>query len=512
MKTPSVIVGWIVLLVGALAAWAQDPSPDPVAAPAAPAAPAPSAASAAPATPAGQDGEMAPEGPPQEPGDSGAGPAPTKPPANPYQGVFYDNDFSYLEGPSTAERHFGDMWKRLHLGECMVFDVGGEYRLRQHNEHILTRDNDFLLQRTRVYGNLGIQGWIRLYAEAIDATSSWEDLPPRAIEENRFDALNLFGEVRVLDGCRGDLWLRAGRQELLYGAQRLISPLDWANTRRTFDGARLLWKGEDWNADAFWVRPVPQAQHLGNDHNFDHPDSSQEFFGVYLTRKGWESHKLDLYYLRYAEHEGRPDFSYHTLGGRWEGQRDNWLGEIEAGYQFGEFGPRDHSAGFYTVGVGRKLARLPWSPVLWAYYDWASGDRDPNDSLHGTFNQLFPLGHKYFGWMDIVGRQNIEDWNFQLTFTPHPAAAITLWGHVFRLQQARDALYDASGSPLRQDPTGAAGRDVGQELDVTLKWTLTPRANVLFGCSHLWPGAFLFDTPGGAGGRDFYYTQLTATF
>jgi hypothetical protein len=35
-----------------------------------------------------------------------------------------------------------------------------------------------------------------------------------------------------------------GRQELLYGAQRLISPLDWANTRRTFEGGKLIWQGE----------------------------------------------------------------------------------------------------------------------------------------------------------------------------------------------------------------------------------------------------------------------------
>ena len=28
--------------------------------------------------------------------------------------------------------------------------------------------------------------------------------------------------------------LRGGRQDLLFGAQRLIGPLDWSNTRRTF--------------------------------------------------------------------------------------------------------------------------------------------------------------------------------------------------------------------------------------------------------------------------------------
>lgn len=227
---------------------------------------------------------------------------------------------------------------------------------------------------------------------------------------------------------------------MLYGAQRLISPLDWANTRRTFDGAKLLWKGEDWNADAFWTRPVPQAQHLGNDHNFDHPDSSQEFLGLYLSRTGWTDHKLEFYYLRYAEYDGRPDFDYQTFGGRWEGRQDNWLWEIEGGYQFGEYGVRRHFAGFYTLGAGRKLAHLSWDPAVWVCYDWASGDRDPTGSVHGTFNQLFPLGHKYFGWMDIVGRQNIEDWNLQLTLSPHPKTAVTLWYHVFHLQQARDAL------------------------------------------------------------------------
>lgn len=433
-----------------------------------------------------------------------------KAPPSPYKPVFYDNDFKYLEDPRTTECYFGDLWKRLPVG-AMTLDLGGEYRLRQHNEHILLRDNDFLLQRTRLYANLEAREWLRFYAEAIDATSSYEDLPPRGIEENRFDALNLFGDVRLWDGQRVDIWLRGGRQELLYGNQRLISPLDWANTRRTFDGVKLFARGEKWNIDAFWVRPVPFAQHLGNDHNFDRPDTSQEFLGLFLTRTNLNNQTVEVYYLRLAEYDGRPDFDYHTLGGRWEGKYENWLSEAEAGYQLGEYGVQDHSAGFFTVGGGRKLVRLPWNMVFWAYYDWASGN-DPTARTHGTFNQLFAFGHRYLGFMDIVGRQNIEDLNFQLTVAPWKPVELLIWWHIFRLDQAQDALYDAGGAILRHDPTGAAGTDVGQELDLVLRWTITPRAEVLFGYSHLFPGDFLLNTPGGAPGRDFYYTEFTARF
>ena len=50
--------------------------------------------------------------------------------------------------------------------------------------------------------------------------------------------------------------MRLGRQELGFGRQRLVSPLDWANARRTFDGLTLEWLGEDWHTTGFVNRPV----------------------------------------------------------------------------------------------------------------------------------------------------------------------------------------------------------------------------------------------------------------
>ncbi len=117
-------------------------------------------------------------------------------------------------------------------------------------------DDDFLLQRFRLFGNLQYGEGLRGYAEMLDAVSYAEDKPARQIEEDRFEMLNLFVDARMLEAEDGDLFVRIGRQELLYGSERLISPLDWANTRCTFEGYKLFWKGKDWNVDAFYSRPV----------------------------------------------------------------------------------------------------------------------------------------------------------------------------------------------------------------------------------------------------------------
>lgn len=453
-------------------------------------------------------------------GGGGAGGKGKKDPsATAYKPLFYDNDFSYLVRSRTESPYLTDLAKRVPVGSRLTIDVGGEYRLRNHNENNMGLnklnglDNSLLLQRTRLYLNANFGNAFRFYSEMIDATSAYEDLTPRAIDENRADFINLFGDAVLWRGENGSLTARGGRQELLYGAQRLVSPLDWSNTRRTFDGAKMFWRSEKWSVDGFWTRPVPFGQHVSNDHNFDHPDLSREFFGLYATRKSGKKSGLDLYYLRLAEYDGQVDFDANTFGARWWGNRGDWLWEIEGGYQFGDVGPLDRSAGFYTIGLGHAFSRVRWTPTLWAYYDWASGDSDPTDGDNNTFNQLFPLGHKYLGYMDLVGRQNIESWNFLATLQPHERVRLLAWWYIFHLDESRDALYNSGGAPIRVDPTGAAGTDVGEELDLTVQVTVTPRVGILFGYSHFFAGEFVANTsPFVQNDADFYYTQLTTRF
>jgi hypothetical protein len=125
------------------------------------------------------------------------------------------------------------------------------------------------------------------------------------------------------------------------------------------------------------------------------------------------------------------------------------------------------------------------------YYDYASGTSDPNGAKVNTFNDIYPFGHYYMGWADLVARRNIHDVNAHLFLYPNQWTTLWLQYHRFWLAEGRDALYNAGGVPIRRDPTGQSGQDVGDEIDIVLNFHLTSYADFLFGYSRLFGGGFL---------------------
>ncbi|MGL4464614.1 MAG: alginate export family protein, partial [Planctomycetia bacterium] len=164
--------------------------------------------------------------------------------------------------------------------------------------------------------------------------------------------------------------------------------------------------------------------------------------------------------------------------------------------QLGARDDQDVVAGMATTGVGYNFKDAPMNPSVWLYYDYASGDDAPNLGSFNTFNHLFPFGHFYLGWTDLVGRQNIHDLNVQATLYPTKWITFYTAYHRFHLDEARDALYNPAGAAYRRDPTGAAGTDVGSEMDFIFNFHLTKHTDILAGYSHLWGGEFLDKTPG----------------
>lgn len=432
--------------------------------------------------------------------------------AGAYKPLFYDNNFSYINNPNYNECFFGDRLKQIPIGDCWMVDIGGQYRARYHGERnmrglgLTGRDDDFLLQRTRLFTNAKYGDNFRFFGEFLDAESNYENFPPRAIEVDRSDFLNLFVDWKFLEAPRGDMTVRIGRQELLYGNQRLISPLDWANTRRTFEGMKFLWVGEDWNVDGFYTRPV-----IVDPVKFDSPDYDQEFMGVYATYKAIKDHTFDFYYARYNNDRTPNDFKYDSLGSRMLVTSDEWLLETEGAVQFGEnTGGSDHSAGFAMAGIGRKWADHDWKPVLWGNYDWASGG-NVQGGRRG-FDHLFPLAHKYLGFMDLFGRSNINTPNVQLTMQPHEKLQVLVWYYYFFLDRIDDTPYNVNMTPFAPGVVPGS-RDLGHELDLVFTCTLNPRMELLFGYSHFWSGGY-YDTPGVpfSGDADFFYTHYQWNF
>ena len=446
-----------------------------------------------------------------------AAPAPAAKPAGPgpdtkaYKGVYYANDFSYLTPDYDGPRFFGDNWKNLDVGNTGKLSIGGEFRYRYMSEQGMGQQagatrfqdtqNDFGLVRLRLFADYKVNDRVRLYAEGIysDVADSNDEYIPRGIDRNRGDFQNLFADVKITENTN----VRIGRQELLLGSQRVISPLDWANTRRTFQGVRGTSKFNDWTVDAFWTQPVPVLFD-----EIDRGNESADFYGGYMTYNGWDRSNLDLYYLGFNNDANGGTFNRDTFGTRMYGNRGadgQWLYDFEGYVQTGNQQVLDQNIEAYavTAGIGRKFDR-PWKPTLWFYYDYASGN-NPNDTDTFQRNEdLFPLGHKYLGFVDAVQRENVASPNVLLTANPTKKLKLLLWYYNFQSARENDivpALGGTSAQSLEET-------DLGNEIDFLASLNINSRTNLLIGYSHFFAGDKLLDNTD----ADFFYLQATKRF
>ncbi|SFP98649.1 Alginate export [Nitrosomonas cryotolerans] len=433
----------------------------------------------------------------------------------------FDIDFRYLETPGYEEDFF-DPVKRIHLGSDWLLSFGGSFWYRYMHEtdsrlNISGKNNDYHLTRTRVHADLWYRDQVRIFAEFLDARSFGPELTPLAIDRNHTDLLNLFADVKLGNVKEAPLYIRFGRQELLYGSQRLIAPLDWANTRRTFQGIKTFWRSPTWDVDAFWVRPMDTEKG-----DFDNWDQQRNFFGLWGTYKPMKNQLLDLYFLSLDDNRTlnpanlrqgnilQGDSTVHTLGGRIVGDYNRFLYELEGMYQFGKRSNLDISAFSVSTGIGYQLP-LPMNPNIWIRYDFASGDSNPQDGRSNTFNHLFPFGHYYFGYLDQVGRQNIHDFNAQITLKPQPWFTFLAQYHRYYLANKRDFLYNAGGAATLRDPTGQSGSHVGDAIDFVVNFHIARHHDALIGYSKLFTGNFIENQRPGIS-PDLLYVQYNFRF
>ncbi|WP_168218817.1 alginate export family protein [Limnoglobus roseus] len=435
-------------------------------------------------------------------------------PKNPYlqwgqnPNPFFNVDFRYLDAPDNKEHFAFDSLKRIHLTDNLLFSTGGELRDRfatiqnpalfNRNPGAGSRDN-FNLFRTRIYGDLTYRDDLRLFAEFITAESSNQTIPLAASDVGRADFLNLFVQAKVATLNDEGVYLRAGRQELLFGSQRLIAPSDWANVRRTFQGLRGSWQGKNFEQDLFVVQPVvPDPGKISS------VNGDQLFVGEWFKYRFSKNVSTDLYYL-YLENgsptaaKGRGGVTgssgIHTIGNRFVGEKNGLLWDFENAIQFGRYANQQTLAGISVTGVGYYFKDLPASPTVWAYYDYASGDPHPGvGDTHHTFNTLFPFGHSYYAGLDSFGRQNLNDFHLEASLFPWNWLRIQGGYHILRLDQPKDALYSTSGGVVRQDTTGKAGTDVGQALTGAVQFHLDNHQSIVVQYSHLFSGDFIRNT------------------
>ncbi len=437
----------------------------------------------------------------------------------PWKFLRFQEDWSTLKNiPAPQRNHPFDSIKYIPLtaDESLWLSLGGRMRFRVETwsnfAFMDANDDTFLLTRIFLHGDLHLGKNLRVFVEGKSAHSSDRDLPggKRTLDVDVLELQQVFIDIRIPLGADAAFTLRTGRRELLKGKQRLVSPLPWGNTLRHWDGVSGILDIPNWNVEGFWTQFVPVQKYEFND-----PDSSNLFFGVYGAGKILAGQvELDLYWLgidRDAQtFNGTPgEEERHTLGGRLSGKMARFDYDLEGAYQFGTIGAGDIHAFMIASQIGYSRADWKGQPRLFLGFDYASGD-DASGGDVETFNQLFPLGHAYLGFMDFIGRQNNIDFSHGVAVHPVPKMTVAVTGHQFWRADADDALYNAGGGVVRAGSLGAS-RDVGYEVDLTAKYKFDRHLVGLAGYSHFFSGDFIKES-GPDKDMDFVYFQGVYTF
>jgi hypothetical protein len=445
----------------------------------------------------------------------GQPPCPPAPP--PYQSLRYDEEYTFLRNPSCRT----DVWdpvKYVPLNEQgdWFLSLGGEARLRY--EYFQDAewgrgpqdDDGFLLQRYMAHADLHLGPYARLFVQLKSALENGRDGGPRPTDEDALDLHQAFADVGGAIGAKASLTLRAGRQELQYGAQRLISVREGPNARLSFDALRLIARAGPWRVDGFVSRPVETDPGVFDDSS----DETRALWGVYavtplgLLPRG----KLDLYYLGF-DHEGArfdqgtADERRHTLGVRLWGRPAAWDYNVELLYQWGSFGEGSIQAWAASSDSGYTFRSAPLQPRLGLRAEINSGDRDPQDRDLQTLNALFPKGN-YFGEIALIGPANIVDLHPLLDLKVTGRLTVTFDWDFFWRQNVHDGIYGPAGNLLRSGRQSRA-RYVGSQPGVTLEWHVGRHLTVVGVYTHFFAGPFVRET---GPGRDIDYVSAWAKY
>lgn len=297
--------------------------------------------------------------------------------------------------------------------------------------------------------------------------------------------------------------LALGRQDLEYGAGRLFAPVNWSNVGGYWwDAAKLYHAAGALRLDALYARRVivkPGAPNVRH--------QPYHLAGL-IGRLRSQDLVPEMFYLRKWS-EASPREDRHTWGvSLHRPPGEGWDGLVWAALQKGDVGDHTISANALLLRAGYTFD-APGRPRAAVEWNRASGDRRPDDRREGTFDGLFGSTAQPYGWMNVVTLKNLDDLAVILQLRPINPVLVTAEYHHFGLAQSRDAWYGYDRKPARRDPTGAAGEELGHELDFIVGWTPPiPNLTVLAGVARFWPGAFVRRTDGGSKPANWIFAHV----
>lgn len=259
------------------------------------------------------------------------------------------------------------------------------------------------------------------------------------------------------------LWVQTNRI-----GQRLLGPVDYTHTGRSFDGGRIAFDAGDWNATAFGFRATRGAFEVNANAEMD-----VTVAGAALNLKDSPAVSATLgktiarvFYFYYGDRRnvvfldnrplalrrldaGRPA-NLHTLGGNAIHVEPLGPGNVDAMMygmtQMGDWQSQSQNAYAWGTEVGYQLSGVWAKPWLRLGFNVGSGDTDPVDDTHGTFFQMLPTAWLY-AQFPFYNMMNSQDAFAQIIVQPHPRITLR-WDvlHWLRSTSSLDLTYFGTGA------------------------------------------------------------------
>jgi len=422
------------------------------------------------------------------------------------------NPLSFLNGPayrtfgSTAPYDFPDIAPASLLNRQLPkwISFGWEERFRfegYHNGGFKLNNNDsYLLVRSRLAMTIRPNAWFKVVGQVQDARPFMQKPPYGPPNLNAWDLKLAYAEF----GDPEKQWvsLRVGRQLINYN-NTIIADSEWRGQGRSYDAVVTNLHYDRFRLGIFAASAVvPLADGIS------HHQEGNNIYGAY----GAIDHIIPNSVLEpFVLWRVQPSVAIETTANIKTGKQDEkaygirfkgiaikgldytaeWIGE------YGSDGPNNIHAWGTNIGAGYRIDPMWWKPRVFWQFDYASGDKNPTDGTHGTFDTMYPTAHDRFGITDQFGWQNIVSQRVGLTLEPRHRWTVTGQYLDFWLASATDALYNTSGGAIVRDATGKSGTHIGTELDAYTWYELNRHVNIGVGLGHIFGGEFLQKTTKG---------------
>lgn len=427
-----------------------------------------------------------------------------------FQSLRFNEDFSYLKNDTTGNWYKKIKFTKLNESATNYLSQGGEVRyLVQHytNEDwgdIPVKSYNSFYTRFLYHTDFHFSKYFRFFNQFNSTFAVGRVTPNRPVDENVLAIQQIFFDVNPTEG----LTFRFGRQELLYGSQRLIAVREGPNNRQSYDAAKVFWKKKNLQVDAYYSHPVSVQLGIFD----DKINEREKLWSVYTVLNDVPKiYNIDLYYIGYYNQSKRYNSGIgkelrHSIGTRIWRKSKTWNYDFEALYQFGSWGNQYINAYTASIDLYYTFDKVKTEPTIGVKTEFISGDKNKNDNQLNTFNPLFPRG-AYFGLAALIGPVNLIDVHPNFSFKPFKNFEVSADYDVFWRYAVNDGIYGPNVVLIFDDQSSS--RFIGHQVGLALEYQpnsllkLTPEAMWFY------PVQYLKDV---SRGKQVFFAAFTAQF